>query len=410
MEIYAIFLCTIGVSLLLAKFLGGLFEKAKIPAVLGEILAGIILGTLVLFFPSIKSVIDPNIVEFDFISRIGILFLLFLAGLQTDLKTLKSTGKTAIISTIGGVFVPLILGFFIIQTFGFNEKEAFGIGVMLTATSIGITVRVMMDLGVMGSKVGIASLIASVIDDFIGISLVVLATGTGDLGQIILSMILFIIVTLVIGYYTVDPILKFLKKLLPTTQSLLAFTIGMMFLFSALAEYAFQAAIEGAFILGLIIRLDQKELINSVKTITYGFIGPLFFIRVGSILDIRVFAQVNVLLFAFTIVGIAIIGKVTGRGIFAKISGFSWKESFQMGVGSIPRMEVALISLTVVINAGILTPEHVQIAIAAAMVFITTTTLITPSLLKFTFRHEIQNLDEIKDSKKADQAPTEPLK
>ncbi len=165
-----------------------------------------------------------------------------------------------------------------------------------------------------------------------------------------------------------------------------------MFVFSAFAEVAFQAAIEGAFILGIIISKTERTLIEDVKAITYGFIAPLFFIYIGSILDIRVFAQIQFLLFAFSIVLVAIFGKIIGRGLFSRISGFNWKESYQMGIGSVPRMEVALISLAVSINAGVFTPEHQKIAIAAAMVFVTTTTLITPILLKYAFSDEIKNL------------------
>jgi Kef-type K+ transport system membrane component KefB len=391
MNSYAIFLFTIGVALLLGKIFSSLLEKKGIPGVLGEIFAGLFLGTLIQFFPSMTNIIDTKTEDFDFISRLGIVFLLFLAGLQTDLKELKATGKVAFISTIGGVLVPLFLGFYAVKLFGFNDKEAFGIGVMLTATSIGITVRVMMDLGVLNTRVGTASLSASVIDDFIGIALVVLITGIGNIWLLIFNMIGFIIVSLFIGWYTIDKILIIFEKL-SNGKTITPFCIGLMFLFATFAEFAFAAAIEGSFILGIILCKCHAKIQDDIKAITYGIFAPLFFIRIGSIVDIRVFAQIEFLFFAFVIVLIAIVGKVFGRGIFARISGFSWKESLQTGIGSIPRMEVALISLTVVINAGIFTDDHLQIALAGAMVFVTVTTLITPMLLKKAFKNEIKNM------------------
>jgi Kef-type K+ transport system membrane component KefB len=388
MEPYALFLLTIGITLLGAKFLSGIIEKRGIPGVLGEILAGIIVGTLVVFLPVVKDFIDPGTDTFKFLARIGILFLLLLAGLQTDLKTLKNTGRVATISTIGGVLVPLVLGFLVVRLFGWNDKEAFGIGVMLTATSIGITVRVMMDLGVLSSKVGTASLSASVIDDFIGIILLVLATGEGDILMIVVNMVVFVAITMVVGWFAIDKVVAFFKKF-PTTRSLLAFIVALMFIFSAFAEVAFQAAIEGAFVLGIIVNKCEKGLNEDVKSVTYGFAAPLFFIYIGSIVNVTVFGQGEMLLFAAAVVACAIFGKISGRGAFARAGGFTWKESLQMGVGSVPRMEVALISLAISIDAGIFSPEHQPIAVATAMVFVTVTTLITPMLLKRTFKAEI---------------------
>ena len=396
MDTYTVFLLTLGTSLILSKVFSGLIEKSGIPGVLGEISVGILLGSLVIFYPVLSNYFAFSSEAFDFISKLGIVFLLFLAGLDTDIRELKATGKAATLSTIGGVITPLIIGFFAMRYMGFNDKEAFAIGVMLTATSIGLTVRVMMDLRVLNTRVGNASLSASVMDDFIGIALIIIATGKGNIFVTIIEMVVFILITLIIGWFVIDRLLG-ATKFFTTTKGTLAYSMGIMLLFSALAEYMFEAAIEGSFIAGLIMHKTKEYnvIINDIRGISYGFLVPLFFVHVGSILDIRVFTQTFALYTAFVVTLIAIGGKIIGRGIFAKIGGFNWRESFQMGVGSVPRMEVALISAYVAINANVFTPAHVQIVLAVAMVFVTVTTLITPPLLKASFKKEIEIMKSV---------------
>ncbi len=391
MEPYASFLLTLGIALILAKMAGGAIERFGVPGVLGEIAVGIFLGNLILLDPSVGTVINFSDEAFDFLSHLGIIFLLFIAGLETDIRSLRKTGKAATLSTLGGVFVPLILGYFIVKSmFGYADREAFAVGVLLTATSIGITVRVMMDLGVLRSRVGSASLSASVMDDFIGIALIVLATGQGTLLEILASIGIFIAVTLVLGWFYIEKVLSTLNHFFRTPKGALAYSLGVMLLFSALAEHAFQAAIEGSFIAGLIIHrtVEYNAIIEDVKGISYGFLVPLFFVYIGSILDLTVFTRSDVLLLALIITVVAIFGKLTGRGIFARVGGFTWRESLQMGVGSIPRMEVALVSVAVAIKSGAIAPPHVAPVLAATMVFVTVTTLVTPPLLKISFRRE----------------------
>ncbi|HDD31803.1 MAG TPA: cation:proton antiporter, partial [Thermococcus litoralis] len=154
-------LFTLGVALVFGKLGDHLMERFELPGVLGEILMGMILGNLIYF-----GLIRPEYLTlhsdetFEFLARLGIIFLLFLGGLDTDVEMLKKTGAVATVSTIMGVFVPLILGYLGLKLMGYPSREAFAGGVLLTATSIGITVRVMMDLGVLRSDVGAASLSA----------------------------------------------------------------------------------------------------------------------------------------------------------------------------------------------------------------------------------------------------------
>jgi len=169
-----------------------------------------------------------------------------------------------------------------------------------------------------------------------------------------------------------------------------------MFLFSTLAQFSFAAAIEGAYFAGITLsRVPEKRVVmEDVRSIGYGFLIPLFFVYTGAQLNVGVFANVGALILSMVILIDAIFGKILGRGIGARIGGFNWHKSWQMGIGSIPRMEVALVSLAVAINAHAIKPEHVPLFVAATMIFVIVTTLLTPPMLKWSFRKEIAALQK----------------
>ncbi len=404
---FASFLFTIGIVLILSKIFGSLFEKVKLPGVLGELTLGITLGTLVLygyFFGNaigvwlknwicVRSAISFQGVDtFQYLSRLGIIMLLFIAGLDTNVEQLKSTGKVATISTVMGVFVPLIIGWFSGIALGYDMHESFVLGVLLTATSIGVTVRTLMDINMLATDVGAASLSASVMDDFLGIALIIFAVGTGSWIIFGINLTIFFVVTLIAAWYYMPYIAKFTRKHIRSEKALLGVILGVMLLFASLAEFSFGAAIEGAYFAGITLsRVEEKRIIiNDVRAIGYGLLIPLFFVYTGAQIDLGVFANFNALILAGVILADAIFGKILGRGIGARIGGFNWHKSWQMGIGSIPRMEVALVSLTVAITAHAIKPSHIPLFVAATMVFVTVTTLITPPLLKLSFSKEIE--------------------
>ncbi len=406
---FAAFIFTLGIVLIFAKMFDVLFEKMNLPGVLGEIIFGLIIGNIVLyghiFGPAVNQWLNnwillrgPNPFEglepVHFLAKLGIVVLLFIAGLDTNVEQLKSTGKVATISTVLGVFVPLIIGYFSGLALGYDSRESLVMGVLLTATSIGVTVRTLMDINMLRTDVGAASLSASVMDDFLGIALIIFAVGTGNILMFGLQLGIFFLVTLIAAWYYMPYITRFVSKYIKTERAMLAVLFGVMLLFSALAEYSFGAAIEGAYFAGIVLsRLPAKKIITEdVRAIGYGFLIPLFFVYTGAQLDIGVFLNENALILAAVILIAAIFGKILGRGIGARIGGFNWHKSWQMGIGSIPRMEVALVSLTVAITAPShpISNQHVPLFIAATMVFVIVTTLITPPLLKWSFRKEIK--------------------
>ncbi|MCD6559755.1 MAG: cation:proton antiporter [Palaeococcus sp.] len=385
-------LFTLGVALIFGKIGDHLMERVELPGVLGEILMGMILGNLVYF-----GLVSPEYLTlhssdtFEFLAKLGIIFLLFLGGLDTEVEMLKKTGSIATVSTVLGVFVPLILGWFGLKLMGYPSREAFAGGILLTATSIGITVRVMMDLGVLRSEVGAASLSASVMDDFLGIALIIFAVGSGSVLGLISKMAVFFIITGIVAWYTVDKYLRF-AEWLHVEKGVLAMVLALMFLFSALAQHWFDAAIEGAFMAGIVLsRLPEgKKLMEEIKSIAYGLVVPIFFVYTGAMLDLRVFASRDALALAAVLSIIAVIGKVAGRGFGAIIMGWDFKKSLQMGIGSIPRTEVALVDLMVAIHGGAIPQSDAQKFIAATLIFITVSVLITPPLLKWAFREDVE--------------------
>ncbi len=410
---FAAFLFTIGFVLVFAKIFDSLFERVNLPGVLGELIFGVIIGSFVLYGYFFGGGFDQwvhnwlvirsdtpfgGVEPVKFVADLGIIMLLFIAGLETDVEQLKSTGKVATISTVMGVFVPLVLGFLFGLMLGYPTRESFVLGVLLTATSIGVTVRTMMDIHVLSTDVGAASLSASVMDDFLGIFLIIFAVGGGSLLVFGINLTVFLIVTLIAAWYYMPQITKFVSKYIHTEKAMLGVLMGVMLLFSAFAQYSITAAIEGAYFAGITLsRVKEKRIINEdAKAIGYGLLIPLFFVYTGAQLDIGVFLKKDALMLAGVILLAAIFGKILGRGIGARIGGFNWHKSWQMGIGSIPRMEVALVSLTVAITSPThpIPPQHVPLFLAATMVFVIVTTLLTPPLLKWAFRKEIMEMKE----------------
>ncbi len=397
-DLYSILIAYIGIALILAKIMGSLFEKYRLPAVLGEILTGVFLGSsfISIFSPSLSWFYkDPEFhYPLEHIGHIGILLLLFISGLETDVRTLKKTGKVATISTVMGVITPFILGYIAGILMGYSNQTSMVLGALLTATSIGVTARTMMDLGVLSSDVGTASLSASVMDDFLGIIAIILAIGASSIISLAIvgvNMLLLIVLELMVGMLVIKYIMRAMEKI-KTTKAILGMSFGLMLLFAAFSQMTVQAAIEGAFFAGIIIgtTAESKIINDDVKAIAYGFFIPMFFVYIGSLINLQVFTNMKAIILAVVIVIIAIVGKVIGRAVGAKMGGFNWKQSLQMGIGSIPRMEVALVSIMIAIKGGAVKGELADIFLAATMIFVTVTTLITPPLLKWSFKDEIQ--------------------
>ncbi len=392
----------IALALIFARVFGYIFTKLKMPSVIGEILAGIFLGgvSLLLFhgqiinffgfslsFPSVRFLST----EFDFLAEIGILFLMFISGLSTSLKKLKSMGKTATFVALGGIIVPLMFGFSTGFLFGFSQQESLIIGLMLVATSVGVTVRTLMDIRKLDTTAGTAILGGAVIDDIVGIALLAFVVGSDPFLQIAFKIILFFILFVYIGLKIIDRVLT-LGEHIQLPKAFLSISLSIFLLFSFFADQLGVSGIIGAFVAGLVIgqSIQSRKIVSDVQTIAYGFFVPLFFVYIGATLisglqeDFTSFS--SIIVFAFILILVAITGKIIGCGLGARISGCTRKESIQIGVGMIPRMELALIIISTAISKNILVGVIANQLLAVTVLIAVSTTLITPFLINLTFK------------------------
>lgn len=387
------------VMILVFTKLGGMISrKLKMPEVLGALVAGVILGPIVL------NLIEYNS-EIKLLANLGVILLMFLAGLETDLKEFKKVGFSALIIAIGGILVPLIAGTLSAYLFFTNFWENLFIGVILTATSVSITVETLKELGKLNSKAGANILGAAVIDDILGLILIsiVLAlsesqsTGAGSTGMgsvlLVLGKVLFFCVIVVVGMLFIPKIINKIAAHNKARREFLAFTIAAALFVAYLAESLGIAAITGAYVCGLIFStLEHKEnLERNVKAISSGFLALIFFASIGleASLDGISMEIVYITIVMFVI---AVLGKFIGCGGAARLLKISRRESVQIGTGMISRGEVAIITANIGLQHGIITEE----VFLPTLIVVILTTIVTPILLKFAFTHKVEKRVEKK--------------
>lgn len=365
--------------------IGGLISvKLKMPEVLGVLVIGIIIGPVVL-----------DVVHFDAhietLSTLGVIFLMFLAGLETDLRELKKAGITSAIIALFGVVLPMTIGAVVMNWFSHNWVQSIFVGIILTATSVTITVQTLNELGKLNTKVGLNILGAAVIDDILGFILIsVLLSvqgGTGaeagetrSLFQTLLNVVLFCGG----GALAVVFLPKLLNKVIrkAQTKALLTIVYACVLAAAFLSEHLGIAAITGAYIFGLVMSETEKKecLLENTEVISVGLLSPVFFASVGlkvSLLGV----SANIIGVTLALLAVAVFTKIIGCGIGAKLSRISNKESLQIGIGMVPRGEVALVTANIGLSVGILTNE-IFLPIVIVIIF---TTIVAPIFLKLTY-------------------------
>jgi len=403
-------LLLVAIVLIFARILGYLFYRLKQPAVIGEIIAGIILGGIIVFFfsnqgfsifgyPLSLPLLDFHNLEpdpFYLLAQIGILFILFISGLETNISKMKRLGKASVSVAVGGVIIPLILGFASGVILGFSIQISIILGLILTATSVGVTVRTLMDINELDSDVGTTILGSAVIDDVIGIILLAFVLGAESIMDVAITgirIVIFFFVFLYLGLKIIDWVLGLGEKIhLP--HAFLSISLAILLIYSFFSDKAGLSGIIGAFIAGLLIgqNVRSRKIVEDIKAVGYGLFIPLFFVWIGIRLwegyQTGYSSIVHILILFFIILIISIVGKIVGCGIGAKIAGISNKESLQIGVGMIPRMELALVIVTAAINHGILFNKIGQEFLLITILIVISTTLIAPFLIKATFKNE----------------------
>lgn len=372
-----------------AKVMGLLAKKLKAPQVVGEILAGLLLG------PSLLGFVEQT----DFLlkmAEIGVILLMFSAGLGTDLKDLLKTGPIAVLIAIVGVFVPLVGGFLLYSAFyGFSEVgsleffKAVFIGVIMTATSVSITVQTLRELGHLKGKIGTLILSAAIIDDVIGIIVLTFVIGFRDTSSnplnVVISTVLFFAFSIVIGFILYK-IFKVLDKRYPHQRRIPIMGLCLCFALSYIAEVYFGIAdITGAYVAGIILcnLRDSDYIAEKMDINSYMLFGPVFFASIGLKTRFDGFT-VSLLLFSLAFVAVAMITKIIGCGLVARLCKNNWRDSFKVGVGMMTRGEVALIVAQKGLAVGLLSPEY----FASVILLIICSSVITPIVMKLLYKGE----------------------
>ena len=378
------FLLFVAIILLSTKIFSLLSQKVNMPQVVGALLVGVLLG------PSCLNILH----ETDFLTKsaeIGVIFLMFLAGLDTDFDDLKATGKSAVIIAFVGVLIPLGSGFLTYFLFFHGERpgtmiflESAFVGIVLTATSVSITVETLREMGKLKGKMGTSILGAAIIDDILGIiALTVITSFTVpgvEIMVVLLKIFLFFVFIAVCGFF-VFRLFRKLEIVYGTKRRVAIYAVVFCLLLSYISEVYFGVAdITGAYFAGLILCnvTETKSYIASKINITsYMFFTPIFFASIGIKTVITGMSQ-ELILFTLALLIVAILSKIVGCGLGAKICGFSNMDSLAIGVGMISRGEVALIVAQKGEQAGLISST----LFPAIVLVVIVTTLITPILLK----------------------------
>lgn len=405
------FLCQIAIILFSTKMIGILMRRLGLPQVLGFIVAGILIGPAIweLFF-SLDGVSVFPIKQNEYLSvfaEVGVIFVMFTAGLETDLKDVRKTGGAAFLVAACGVAVPLAAGTLIGAAFLSDADHGFFtwlfIGVIMTATSVGITVEVLRELGKLQTKVGTVVLSAAIIDDVLGImvlaivlslsgakgaenTVAALINPNGNAVISILWILMFFVFAVGAGI-GFSKLFKYIEKKTPHTRRIPILSIALCFLYAFIAEKVFGVAdITGAYIAGLVLSTNHKSaqyVDRKVSINSYTVFAPIFFAGIGIKMSFGGFTA-ETLLFAVAFTVVAIAAKIVGCGGVAKTLGFSGKDSLRTGVGMIARGEVALIVMEKGIAGGIIDGKYRVIVVLLVLV----SSLIAPILLKALYKND----------------------
>ena len=385
MEAYQVFK-DLAIIIVAAKFCGIFARKLKAPQVVGEIVAGLIIG------PSLLGWVNQS----DFLlqmAEIGVILLMFSAGLETNIDELKKSGPVAFAIACSGVFVPLVCGTLLYMGFyGFSGigtakfYEALFIGVILTATSVSITVQTLKELGHLSGYVGSTILNAAIIDDVIGIIVLTFVIGfknpSVSPSKVIINTILFFVLAFVVGY-TIYWLFKKYEILYPHNRRIPILGLALCLFFAFAAERWFGIAdITGAYVAGIILcsLKNSTYIAQEVDSNSYLLFGPIFFASIGlkTVID---FKSVSLLIFTVAFVLVGLIAKIVGCGLMAKLCRFKNMDCLKIGVGMMTRGEVALIVAQKGLSVGLIDSQY----FSCVIVLIIVSSILTPILLKYLY-------------------------
>ncbi|MEH7252810.1 cation:proton antiporter [Neobacillus niacini] len=371
----------LAIILLASKIAGDISVKLGQPSVLGKLLVGIVLG------PAVFGILSDS-ATLEELSQIGVILLMFIAGLETDIEEFKRSGKASTIVGLSGIIVPLAGGYLAGVFMGMGTFQALFLGLLLSATSVSISVQALKELNKLKSKEGATILGAAVIDDvvvIIALAFLLSMSGGGDvhLGLLLLNKVLFFAGAILVGWKVVPWILKKFDSL-KVSQTTITAALIICFLFAYVAEMTGVAAIIGAYIAGIAISLTnfKQEIVEKVETIGYSIFVPIFFTSIGLKVS---FAGMTEYIWPIIWLSIlAILTKLIGAALGAKASKFSWRSSLGIGAAMVSRGEVALIIAAIGLESNLVSQE----LFGALVVVVLITTIVTPPMMKLIFNEE----------------------
>lgn len=399
------YLLVLAAILLTSKLLGLFSRWVRLPQVLGALVAGVILG------PVVNAIVGWSTGDgffsqaagsdqlFGMLSELGVIVLMFGAGLETDVQEMKKCGKASLIIAVIGVITPLIFGAFASYYFidDPNSQErllkSIFIGVVLTATSVSITVETLKELGKLNTPASNAILGAAIIDDVLGIIALTIITSFKskdvNIWFVLIKIVLFFIFAAILGFIMLK-IYKWMNKHTSRDSRrhvIIAFAYCLVSSF--VAEVFFGVAdITGAYVAGLVLSMTNRKryLVNRFSTLSYMLLSPIFFACIGLTIEMPELT-VSLLVFAILITIVAVATKLFGCALGGKICGYSTKECFQIGAGMISRGEVALIVAKKGESCGLMDPK----LFGPLVIVVVLTTIIAPIILKILFAKDKDN-------------------
>ncbi len=377
------FILTIILILLFTKVAGDLSVRMGQPAVLGKLIIGVVLG------PAALGWIEPGGLVDEF-AEIGVILLMFIAGLETDLDQLKKSWKAALAVAVGGIILPFIGGYLVGIAFGFSVNYSLFFGVIFCATSVSISVQVLKEMNKLSSREGTTILGAAVIDDVLVILLLafmISIVGVGNdvsIGLMIGKKLLFFVVILLAGWFAVPKIMKWMAPL-RVTEAVVTSALLICLAFAYFAERLDMAGIIGAFAAGIAVAQTgfRHQVEEKIQPIAYSIFVPFFFVSIGLSVSFTGIAAQWWFILVITIM--AIFTKLAGGWLGARLTGFSGRSSLIIGAGMVSRGEVALIIGAIGLQAGLVLPEYYT----SVVIMVIITTLVTPPLLKLCYKNVV---------------------
>lgn len=366
--------------LVFSQLISRLFARYHQPPVLGMLLLGLFLG------PSCLGLLEMN-VTLRWLAEAGVMLLLFMAGLESNIRLMRRHGKVSVFCAVGGIVVPFLFGFILSLLFGQTFIHALFMGAILTATSVSVSIMTLFGLGRLKSTEGQVILNAAIIDDIFAVIILGVIVGLGgsgaSCGLALLKIAVFFVVVSVMGIFAFRPLVYYCERSRISYMTL-AVTLGIVFFFAWCARIAGVAPVTGAYLAGLFLGRTsprvKKKMLDSMDIIGHGFFIPFFFVGVG--LEVVLGSVHGGYLFLIFFILAAVVSKFLGVSVAGRIAALDWGKSFRIGAGMIPRGEVAL----AIASIGAANKLITQGQFSSTVIMVIITMLITPILLELLFK------------------------